>query len=89
MNLMRAITTVGGYTMLSRVFGFIRDILIANVLGAGMVADGMQISDRFCRYLNFQTFRIPALLWKNSFDRFHRLGNIPRAHLYLFFQKLL
>jgi len=39
MNLLRAITTVGGYTMLSRVAGLVRDVLIAAALGAGTVAD--------------------------------------------------
>jgi len=47
MNLLKAITTVGGYTMLSRVFGFIRDILIASVLGAGTVADAFFVAFRF------------------------------------------
>ena len=31
MSLLRAAATVGGYTMLSRVLGFVRDILIASV----------------------------------------------------------
>jgi len=44
---MRAITTVGGFTMLSRVFGFVRDILIANFLGTGMVADAFFVAFRF------------------------------------------
>lgn len=39
MNLLRAITTVGGYTMVSRVAGLVRDVLIAAALGAGTVAD--------------------------------------------------
>jgi len=47
MNLMRAITTVGGFTMLSRIFGFVRDILIANFLGAGMIADAFFVAFRF------------------------------------------
>ena len=47
MNLLKAITTVGGYTMLSRVFGFVRDILIAAVLGAGSVADTFFVAFRF------------------------------------------
>ncbi|MDD9876590.1 MAG: murein biosynthesis integral membrane protein MurJ [Magnetovibrio sp.] len=47
MNLLKAITTVGGYTMLSRVFGFVRDILIAAVLGAGTVADCFFVAFRF------------------------------------------
>jgi len=47
MNLLRAITTVGGYTMLSRVLGFARDILIAALLGAGAVADCFFVAFRF------------------------------------------
>ena len=47
MNLLRAITTVGGYTMLSRVLGFARDILIAAVLGAVSVADTFFVAFRF------------------------------------------
>ena len=47
MNLFKAITTVGGFTLLSRVFGFIRDILIANFLGAGAVADAFFVAFRF------------------------------------------
>ncbi len=47
MNLIRAISTIGGFTMLSRVFGFIRDILIANFLGAGMIADAFFVAFRF------------------------------------------
>jgi len=47
MNLMRAITTVGGFTLLSRVFGFARDILIANFLGAGLIADAFFVAFRF------------------------------------------
>jgi putative peptidoglycan lipid II flippase len=39
MNLLRAITTVGGYTLISRVAGLVRDVLIAAALGAGTVAD--------------------------------------------------
>jgi putative peptidoglycan lipid II flippase len=39
MNLFRAIATVSGITMISRLFGFIRDIMVAAVLGAGPLAD--------------------------------------------------
>ncbi|HIA80623.1 MAG TPA: lipid II flippase MurJ, partial [Rhodospirillales bacterium] len=39
MNLFRAIATVSGITMISRFFGFIRDIMVAAVLGAGPLAD--------------------------------------------------
>ncbi len=47
MNLLKAITTVGGYTMMSRILGFVRDILIASVLGAGAVADAFFVAFRF------------------------------------------
>ncbi|MGH6662382.1 MAG: murein biosynthesis integral membrane protein MurJ [Rhodospirillales bacterium] len=39
MALLRSIATVGVFTLFSRVLGFLRDILIAAVLGAGGVAD--------------------------------------------------
>lgn len=47
MKLYRAFATVGGLTMLSRVLGFVRDILIAAVLGTGMVADAFFVAFRF------------------------------------------
>ena len=47
MRLYRAFATVGGLTMLSRVFGFIRDILIAATLGSGAVADAFFVAFRF------------------------------------------
>ncbi|WP_413204594.1 murein biosynthesis integral membrane protein MurJ [Rhodospirillum sp. A1_3_36] len=47
MSLIRAVTTVGGYTMLSRITGFARDILIARYLGAGMVSDAFFVAFRF------------------------------------------
>lgn len=40
----RAIATVGGWTMASRVLGFCRDILIAAYLGAGPVADAFFVA---------------------------------------------
>ncbi|UEM03823.1 murein biosynthesis integral membrane protein MurJ [Skermanella rosea] len=44
MSFARAIATVGGLTMLSRVAGFARDILTAAVLGAGPVADAFFVA---------------------------------------------
>src|SRR3954447_19543184 len=40
------IFTVGGYTLLSRVTGFARDIMLAAVLGAGPVADAFFVAFR-------------------------------------------
>ena len=39
MVLLRSTVTVGSFTMVSRVLGFCRDILIATFLGAGVIAD--------------------------------------------------
>ncbi|TVR95383.1 MAG: murein biosynthesis integral membrane protein MurJ [Rhodospirillales bacterium] len=47
MILIRAIATVGGLTMVSRVFGFARDVLIAKILGAGPVADAFFVAFKF------------------------------------------
>lgn len=47
MNLYRAFATVGGLTMVSRVLGFARDILIAATLGSGAVADAFFVAFRF------------------------------------------
>ncbi|MEM7619968.1 MAG: murein biosynthesis integral membrane protein MurJ [Pseudomonadota bacterium] len=47
MKLYRAFATVGGMTMISRVLGFVRDILIAAVLGTGQVADAFVVAFRF------------------------------------------
>src|SRR6476646_877364 len=40
------IVTVGGFTLLSRITGFIRDIILAAVLGAGPVADAFFVALR-------------------------------------------
>ncbi|MGB9041826.1 MAG: murein biosynthesis integral membrane protein MurJ, partial [Pseudolabrys sp.] len=40
------ILTVGGFTLLSRVSGFIRDIILAAVLGAGPIADAFFVALR-------------------------------------------
>ena len=48
--MLRSIATVGGWTMASRVLGFVRDILIARLLGAGVEADAF-----------FVAFRLPNL----------------------------
>src|SRR5262249_54131225 len=47
MHLYRSFATVGGLTMVSRVLGFVRDILIAATLGSGAVADAFFVAFRF------------------------------------------
>ncbi|RTL48183.1 MAG: lipid II flippase MurJ, partial [Rhodocyclaceae bacterium] len=51
MNLLRALATVSGMTLLSRILGFVRDFIIARVFGAGMATDAF-----------FVAFRLPNLL---------------------------
>lgn len=46
MSLFRAIATVGGLTMVSRVAGFVRDLLIARYLGTGPLADAFFVALR-------------------------------------------
>ena len=46
MALLRSVATVGSYTAISRVFGFVRDILTAAILGAGPVADAFFVAQR-------------------------------------------
>lgn len=47
MSLHSSIATVGGCTAISRVVGFVRDILIARFLGASMMADAFFVALRF------------------------------------------
>ena len=44
--MLRRFLTVGGFTLLSRVTGFLRDIMLAAVLGAGPVADAFFVALR-------------------------------------------
>ncbi len=72
MALLRSIATVGGYTMISRVLGFARDILIAAMLGAGPVADAF-----------FVAFKLP-----NFFRRLFAEGAFNAAFVPLFTARL-
>jgi putative peptidoglycan lipid II flippase len=47
MALLKSIATVGSFTMMSRVLGFVREILIANVIGPGMIADAFIFAFKF------------------------------------------
>ncbi len=72
MSLLKSVATVGGYTMISRVLGFLRDILMAAILGAGPVADAFLVA-----------FRIP-----NMFRRLVAEGAFSAAFIPLFARKL-
>lgn len=46
MNLVRATTTIGGLTLVSRVLGMVRDMLMARFVGAGLASDAFLIAWR-------------------------------------------
>ncbi len=46
MALLRAAATIGGLTLVSRIAGFLRDVLMARFVGAGMAADAFLIAFR-------------------------------------------
>lgn len=68
MGIMRSAATVGGFTLVSRLLGFVRDVLIAAVLGAGPMADAF-----------FVAFKLP-----NLFRRLFAEGAFNAAFVPLF-----
>ena len=44
MSLFKSIATFGSFTLLSRITGFIRDMVLARFLGAGLIADAFFIA---------------------------------------------
>ena len=65
MQLLRAATTVGVYTALSRILGLIREILMSHVLGASLVADAFVVAFKFPNF--FRSFNYNQ---KNSAHHF-------------------
>jgi putative peptidoglycan lipid II flippase len=72
MSLLRNVGTIGGLTLVSRIFGFARDILLAKTLGAGGVADAWQLA-----------FQLP-----NIFRRLFAEGAFASAFVPLFNQRM-
>jgi putative peptidoglycan lipid II flippase len=68
MSLLRSSAVVASFTLLSRIFGFLRDVIIANVMGAGMLSDAF-----------FVAFKIP-----NFFRRLFAEGAFNAAFLPMF-----
>lgn len=71
-RLVRGVMTVGVWTLLSRVFGFVRDILIAAWVGTGPVAEAFLVA-----------FALP-----NMFRRFFAEGAFNMAFVPMFSKKL-
>nr|WP_303626406.1 murein biosynthesis integral membrane protein MurJ [Roseovarius sp. M141] len=67
-----SIFTVGGWTMLSRVLGFVRDVMIAGLIGPGPVMDAFVAA-----------FRLP-----NMFRRFFAEGAFNAAFVPMFSKRL-
>src|SRR6266404_5124245 len=72
MSLGRAVATVGSFTLLSRLVGFIRDIVLSAVLGSGAMADAF-----------FVAFKLP-----NFFRRLFAEGAFSAAFVPLFSREL-
>ncbi len=72
MNLLKSTGTIAGLTMVSRVFGFVRDIMLARILGAGAAADSWQLA-----------FQLP-----NIFRRLFAEGAFSAAFVPLFNRKM-
>lgn len=51
MSLIKSITTIGNFTILSRILGFIRDLLMASYIGAGPVMDALAIAMKIPSFL--------------------------------------
>mgnify|MGYP003395201288 CR=1 FL=1 len=47
----RSLLSVGGFTLLSRATGFVRDIVMASVLGRGLLSDAFVIAFRLPNHL--------------------------------------
>ncbi|MCE9648155.1 MAG: murein biosynthesis integral membrane protein MurJ [Parvibaculum sp.] len=47
MSLIRSAATVGGTTFLSRILGFVRDMMVASAIGTGPIADAFFVAFRF------------------------------------------
>ena len=73
MSLFKSIATFGGFTFASRITGFIRDMVLANFLGAGMLSDAF-----------FVSFKLP-----NLFRSLFAEGAFTSAFVPIFSQKLV
>lgn len=51
MNLLKSLTTVSAMTILSRIFGFLRDITIARIFGVGLTTDAFFVAFKLPNFL--------------------------------------
>jgi putative peptidoglycan lipid II flippase len=72
MSLIKNTSTIAGFTIISRIFGFARDMILARVLGAGLAADAYQLA-----------FTLP-----NTFRRLFAEGAFSVAFVPMYTRKL-
>ncbi len=72
MSLIKHTSTIAGFTIISRIFGFMRDMILARVLGAGLAADAYQLA-----------FTLP-----NTFRRLFAEGAFSVAFVPMYSRKL-
>ena len=72
MSLIKHTSTIAGFTIISRIFGFTRDMILARVLGAGLAADAYQLA-----------FTLP-----NTFRRLFAEGAFSVAFVPMYSRKL-
>ena len=68
LSLFRSLTTVGGFTLVSRVLGFVRDLVLAQVFGASAATDAFFVAFKIPNFLRrlfaegaFATAFVPVL----------------------------
>jgi putative peptidoglycan lipid II flippase len=71
MNLLKSVGVIGGMTLISRIFGFARDMMLSRILGASAVGDAWQLA-----------FQLP-----NIFRRLFAEGAFSAAFVPLFNRK--
>ena len=71
MSLFKSIATFGGFTLISRITGFVRDMVLANILGAGAVSDAFFVAFKLPNFFRslfgegaFTTAFVPMLSQK-------------------------
>ena len=82
-SLFKSLSTVGGNTMLSRVLGFVRDLVLARVFGADAMTDAFFVAFKIPNFLRrlfgegaFATAFVPVLMEYKEKREFHELKGL-------------
>src|SRR5947199_12705 len=74
MSLLKSAALVGGLTLVSRVLGFVRDMLTASVVGTGPVAQAFVIAFPYLLFMSLNALQGGIL---NSLRRFSAAASAP------------